>query len=141
MKIEIMIEGVTEVVGQLNKYYGSVVDETSDHIKLYTGKVQRTARSHVNSRTNRKNRHGDLRKSITKSYNRSKLVGVVRTRSKDGWYAHMVEYGTKPHWMKKRKWMHPGAKPAPFMKPAWDKHKHQFLGGLRQILRRKKWRI
>jgi len=137
MKIDIMIEGVQETVAQLNNYTGAVVDETAAHIKLYTSKVQRSARSHVKSGTGK--RHGDLKKSITKSFNRSKLIGQVYTRKKDGWYAHMVEYGTKPHWMPKRKWMHPGAKPKPFMRPAWDENKVGFVTGLRRILRRKRW--
>lgn len=80
---------------------------------------------------------GDLKKSIRVS---------MRTRSKAGWvnanvkagdkvayYAHMVEFGTARHWIrpKNRKSLffaglarqaveHPGARPRPFMRPAFD---------------------
>ncbi|WP_306049184.1 hypothetical protein [Oceaniradius stylonematis] len=33
--------------------------------------------------------------------------------------AHLVEFGTAPHWQPKRQQMHPGAKPHPFIEPAY----------------------
>lgn len=134
MKLDVMVEGISETIGELNRYYGSVVDDVGNHIKSYTGKIQKHAKANVSVRK------GILKRSIAKSYNRAKLVGQVYTR-KAGWYAHMVEYGTKPHWMPKRQWMHPGAKPYPFMVPAWKAHKDGYIRGLRAILRRKRWLI
>ena len=55
-----------------------------------------------------------------------KVMAYVRAgsgakKSKSVYYAHMVEYGTKPHWNNeaKTKW-HPGARPKAFLRPALD---------------------
>lgn len=82
-------------------------------------------------------RAGELKRSIriTLRANRS---GAVRAQLKAGnkvaWYAHLVEFGTARHWIKpkNRKSLflaglakevvdHPGAKPKPFMRPAFDR--------------------
>jgi hypothetical protein len=36
--------------------------------------------------------------------------------------AHLVEFGTAPHWQPRWRggWMHPGARPKPFIRPAYD---------------------
>ncbi len=34
--------------------------------------------------------------------------------------AHFVEFGTKPHWQPRRRSFHPGARPFPFLRPAFD---------------------
>lgn len=37
--------------------------------------------------------------------------------------AHLVEFGTAPHWQPKRMRMHPGARAKPFMRPAYESTK------------------
>lgn len=39
--------------------------------------------------------------------------------------AHLVEYGTAPHYQPRRGVMHPGARPKPFMRPAFEAMKNQ----------------
>ncbi|MCW5697372.1 MAG: hypothetical protein KIS96_11660 [Bauldia sp.] len=34
--------------------------------------------------------------------------------------AHLVEFGTRPHYQPRRGVMHPGARPKPFVRPAFD---------------------
>ena len=80
---------------------------------------------------------GDLKKSIRVSVRTSSKTGAVRAQVKAGnkkaWYAHLVEFGTARHWIrpKNRKSLflagifkevidHPGARPKPFMRPAFD---------------------
>lgn len=41
--------------------------------------------------------------------------------------AHLVEAGTQPHWQPKRQRMHPGAKPKPFLEPAYFEHDEQVV--------------
>ena len=82
-------------------------------------------------------KHGDLRSSIRVSMRTSSKTGTVRAQIKAGnkkaWYAHLVEFGTARHWIKpkSRKSLffaglakevidHPGARPKPFMRPAFD---------------------
>lgn len=78
---------------------------------------------------------GALRDSIHVSM-RSKhghISATVKAGGKKAFYAHMVEYGTARHWIKpkyrkslfvaglmKEAVDHPGAKKAPFMRPAID---------------------
>lgn len=48
--------------------------------------------------------------------------------------AHLVEFGTAPHWQPRRRWMHPGARPFPFMRPAFDVKGHEAMDiTLRQL--------
>lgn len=80
-------------------------------------------------------RQGELKRSIRVTMRASK--GTVRAQLKAGnkiaWYAHLVEFGTARHWIKpkNRKSLflaglfkevidHPGARPKPFMRPAFD---------------------
>ena len=41
--------------------------------------------------------------------------------------AHLVEAGTAPHWQPKRGVMHPGARPKPFLEPAYFAHDEQVV--------------
>lgn len=80
---------------------------------------------------------GDLRNSIRVSMRVRSKAGWVNANIKAGdkkaWYAHLLEFGTARHWIKpkNRKSLflaglfrevvdHPGAKPKPFMRPAFD---------------------
>ena len=48
-----------------------------------------------------------------------------RRKGFGGWHAHLVEFGTKPHWIGK-KW-HKGSPPKPFMRPALLNNKNQII--------------
>lgn len=78
---------------------------------------------------------GDLRDSVRVSTRskRGTVYASLKVGNKKAWYAHFVEYGTKPHIIKAknggtlhigssflRQVMHPGAKPNPFIRPAFD---------------------
>ena len=41
--------------------------------------------------------------------------------------AHLVEYGTAPHWQPNRGIMHPGARPYPFARPAFEDTKQEVV--------------
>ena len=41
--------------------------------------------------------------------------------------AHLVEFGTDPHWQPKRGVMHPGARPFPFMTPAFEEREDEAI--------------
>jgi HK97 gp10 family phage protein len=74
--------------------------------------------------------------ALVKAGNRKPKIGKTSTGRDvylNPWYAHLVEYGTARHWIKpkNRKSLflaglarelvdHPGAKPKPFMRPAFD---------------------
>jgi HK97 gp10 family phage protein len=87
-------------------------------------------------------RKGDLKRSI-RTYvkiGRWSISGRVESRLP---YAHLVELGTKPHYQtrklkhetKKRAFKHPGAKPKPFLRPAFDSKKDEAVANAKQTLR------
>ena len=87
-------------------------------------------------------RTGDLKRSIRTytKFRRYSISGAVESRLP---YAHLVELGTKPHYQtrklkhekKKRAVKHPGAKPKPFLRPAFDSKKDEATTNARETLR------
>lgn len=95
---------------------------------------------------------GALRNSIRVSM-RSRLKAGwlnvnIKAGDKDAWYAHLVEFGTARHWIKpkNRKSLffaglakelvdHPGAKPKPFMRPAFDAKHRAALDAMADYIR------
>lgn len=51
--------------------------------------------------------------------------------------AHLVEFGTRPHAQPRRRIIHPGARPSPFFRPAFEAHKQDTLSRLGNSL----WQI
>lgn len=51
--------------------------------------------------------------------NRAATETAVTATDKGVKKAHLVEFGTDPHWQPKRGVMHPGARPFPFLTPAF----------------------
>lgn len=51
--------------------------------------------------------------------------------------AHLVEFGTAPHWQPKRNRLHPGARPKPFATPAFEETKDDAVA----LLGRKTWAL
>lgn len=79
--------------------------------------------------------NGDLRRSVRVStkVKGGRVTASLRVGNKRAWYGHMVEFGTKAHRInpKRAKALaiagiavrgvdHPGARPKPFMRPAFD---------------------
>jgi HK97 gp10 family phage protein len=97
--------------------------------------IRAEAKSRVPVRT------GDLKRSIRTyvTIRRYTVYGKVESRLP---YAHLVELGTKEHYQtrklknekKKRKVKHPGAKPKPFLRPAFDSKRDEAVANARQTL-------
>lgn len=49
----------------------------------------------------------------------AKITWAVTATGRGVGIAHLVEFGTDPHWQPKRGMMHPGARPKPFLTPAY----------------------
>jgi len=97
-------------------------------------------------------RAGELKRSIRVSMRASSKTGTVRATVKAGnakaFYAHMVEFGTARHWIKpkNRKSLflaglfkevvdHPGMKPMPFMRPAFDGYWQRAISTMADYIR------
>ncbi len=81
---------------------------------------------------------GALKRSIRSSSGRARdgqITATIKAGNKDAFYAHMVEFGTQPHDIRPKKakalkigggyallMHHPGARPKPFMRPAYWAH-------------------
>lgn len=86
---------------------------------------------------------GDLARSIKTYVSAKKGEGTGKVESRLP-YAHLVELGTKPHWQKRRlgrsrrrrRVLHPGAQPKPFMRPAFDQEKDNSVGIARRELKK-----
>lgn len=75
-----------------------------------------------NLRANNSYKRGVLFKSMKIRRLKSsgaKITWTVSATGKGVGIAHLVEFGTEPHWQPKRGRMHPGARPFPFLTPAF----------------------
>jgi hypothetical protein len=59
---------------------------------------------------------------------RAHRVFWVSFRKRARKIAHLVEFGTAPHYQPLRRIMHPGARPYPFFRPAFETTKQEVVG-------------
>lgn len=130
----IRIEGLDELTNALGKVDTTIKKEMYKGMVASTTLVQNEARAVRPGRF--KNQTGNLRRSILKGKVRWDY-GEVGTNEK---YAAPVEFGTRPHtiYPKNRRFLafksksggmifarkvnHPGSKPYPFMRPAFERN-------------------
>lgn len=65
---------------------------------------------------------GDLYRGMVirlKDKRRNQVINVVAATGRAIGEAHLVEFGTEPHWQPNRGQMHPGAEAKPFLEPAY----------------------
>lgn len=130
----------------LRKLPDRVQEAIQAPIADYAEAVLQGARSRVPQRY----RHtGQLRKAITKRIAKDGLtarVGVLSKRGKESaFYAHFVEFGTRPHSIAKGGATkrgarvfhrpHPGAKAHPFLFPAAEAAKNPFIAEMNKAVR------
>ena len=131
----------------LNKF-SVILRELPDEIKNDVRKVvknsafniERNAKSSVNVKT------GHLRRSI--STKMGDMEATIHTSNLK--YAPMVEFGTRPHIIRAKNkkalyWKgashpvkqvsHPGSKAKPYLIPAFEKEKDQFLEKLKEVIK------
>lgn len=78
--------------------------------------------------------HLDQGVVIAKTDGRGKALRTfwVSFTNRARYLAHLLEFGTAPHWQPKRRQMHPGARPKPFFTPAFESTKEETVRGLGQ---------
>lgn len=108
------------------------------------------------ARTNVRRKSGDLAKTIRVSadgkFSGGSMKAFVRAGNKKVWWAHFIEWGTQAHEIaaKKKdgalklftnffaeKVDHPGAKPFPFMRPAFDRKAIAAVNAFAEYLRKR----
>jgi HK97 gp10 family phage protein len=91
------------------------------------------AAAKANLKANGSNKTGALMSLLTirrdPTSPKDKTVTVVAPSTKTPHYreAHLVEFGTAPHFEPKINHMHPGADPKPFMRPAFEETKEEVV--------------
>ena len=131
----------------LNKFsvmLGELPDEIKDNIRKVVKNsafnIERNAKSSASVKT------GHLRRSI--STKMGDMEATIHTSNLK--YAPMVEFGTRPHIIRAKNkkalyWKgathpvkqvnHPGSKAKPYLIPAFEKEKDQFLEKLKEVIR------
>lgn len=113
-----------ELVGKLNKLNQMMSVRVDDHVKKTAQKIKKSARSRVAVD------EGDLKKSIGMRRSKDGLSAVVGPFGKKGsttkygvfWRAHFIEWGTVDQ-------------PAqPFMTPAYEENKSDYIEGMKKAL-------
>lgn len=116
MQIKVDIKGMDELVGKLNKLNQMMSVRVEEQVNE-TGKAIRKsgkARVAVDS--------GALKKSIRMKRSKDRLSATIGPQGKGAWKAHFTEWGTVDQ-------------PAqPFMTPAWEENKNDYLNGMKKAL-------
>lgn len=135
------IRGLKELNDRLAKIGSLAQREAADILtRTVAQEIARAARSNLR----KFRRTGNLAKSVVVTRRKSNIPGRMiylvgnRTGKKsihDGWYGRLVETGTTPHIIKARRAkalgregrlgkvvQHPGAKPHPWLRPAFDEN-------------------
>lgn len=125
------VRGDKEIIANIRRAYNSVggryLDTTlSQSLEPMRQQTEENARERRNP-GNPRGGHLDQGVVIAKHAGRGQLyrefwISFAKRARK---IAHLVEYGTAPHWQPKRGVMHPGARAFPFFRPAFEEKKHE----------------
>jgi len=136
MRITCKTKGVPEILKKIDKYNAETTQNISAVVNGSLKNIAKGARARMP-----KGKTGNLRKGLKKSFSKKNLSGFVKEKA---FHSHLIEFGTRPHKIRiKRKKvlvieggmagkevMHPGAKPHPFMAPAYYAEKRNYVSGL-----------
>lgn len=125
-----VVRGDREIIQNMRRAYNSVGGRTLDGIMSESLEPLETA-TEQNARRLRQigynppGGHLDQGVVIAKREAKGALFRVywVSFRKRARRIAHLVEFGTAPHWQPLRRIMHPGARPKPFFRPAFESTK------------------
>ena len=124
----------------LGELPGEIKDNVRKVVKNSAFNIERNAKSSASVKT------GHLRRSI--STKMGDMEATIHTSNLK--YAPMVEFGTRPHIIRPKNkkalyWKgathpvkqvnHPGSKAKPYLIPAFEKEKDQFLEKLKEVIR------
>ena len=124
----------------LRELPGEIKDDVRKVVKNSAFNIERNAKSSASVKT------GHLRRSI--STKMGDMEATIHTSNLK--YAPMVEFGTRPHIIRTKNkkalyWKgathpvkqvnHPGSKAKPYLIPAFEKEKDQFLEKLKEVIR------
>ena len=136
MRITCKTKGVPEIVKKIGKYDAEITQNISNVVNDSLKNIAKGARSRLPT-----SKTGNLRKGLKKSFSKKNITGFVKEKA---FHSHLIEFGTRPHeiavktkkvlviegGMAGKEVMHPGAKPHPFMQPAYYAEKRNYVSNL-----------
>lgn len=129
-----IVKGDKETIANMRRAYNSVggrfLDQTlRESLEPMRDETERNARERRQVGYNPPGGHLDEGVVIAKRDGRSALNRTywISFKKRARKIAHLVEYGTAPHHQPKRGIMHPGARPFPFFRPAFEARKHDVV--------------
>lgn len=128
-----IVRGDKEIIANMRNAYNSVGGKALDQNLMTSLKPMRD-QTEVNARAHRqphvpKGGHLDEGVVIAKRESRGSMFRVfwISFRKRARFIAHLVEYGTAPHAQPNRGIIHPGARPFPFFRPAFEATKNEVV--------------
>ena len=112
--------------------------------RIYDAVSNATKATGKSARSRIRNKTGTLKKRIRTRMDRNLAIGYVETKAP---HSHLIEYGTQRHSLGKGikringepvtgDVIHPGSKPFPFMRPAYDQEAPKLIKDVKEILRK-----
>ncbi|MED4586669.1 HK97 gp10 family phage protein [Brevibacillus choshinensis] len=132
------VRGLAELTRKIAAMSPEMEKQIQKQIVTTAGKVRNAAKSRVPVRS------GKLKKAIRVKYEKGKLAASIGPRGKNAWYAHFVEFGTAAHAtgkgsnLKRQKQhgrIHPGSDAQPFLVPAWEQERPQYIADMTKLVR------
>lgn len=115
------LQGVLQNIERYNTRQAVKVEQA---VSTSTKNIAKGARQRVPIRT------GDLKKSVRSNFDIRKIQGTVRAKE---FYAHMIEFGTKPHNIGNGH--HPGTTARPFLRPAYEDEKPNLIKNVKDAVK------
>lgn len=107
---------MNELVGRLNKLNQMAAVRVSEQVVKSAGKIRKSGKARVAVDS------GALKKTIKAKYSKDKLSASIGPQGKGAWKAHFTEWGTVDHAAQ------------PFMTPAWEENKNDYIEGMKKAL-------
>lgn len=127
------VTGDKQIIANMRRAYNSVGGATLDK-NLKESLEPMRAQTQTNARARRQPHsppggHLDEGVVIAKRETRGSLYRVywISFAKRARYIAHLVEYGTAPHVQPNRGIHHPGARPYPFFRPAFEERKQEVV--------------
>lgn len=119
MQIKVDIKGMDELVGKLNKMNQMMSVRVEEQVNETGKAIRKSAKARVPVDPVD---GGDLKKTISMKRSKDKLSATIGPQKGEWWKGIFIEFGTVNQ-------------PAqPFMHPAWEENKNDYLNGMKKAL-------
>lgn len=122
------VRGAKRTANNMRALARSIQRPVSEASREALKPIQRQAKKNIVANGSKK--RGVLYRGIVirqKKRSRGSVETVVSAAGKARYIAHLVEFGTEPHFQPKRGVMHPGAEPKEFLTPAYLDHEDRAI--------------